>query len=108
MTNHLYQNDLPDDLDLGPIVAIDCETMGLNPHRDRLCLIQMSSGDGTCHLVQVAPGQTEAPNICKMLADPGVLKLFQQIVTGYETCCKKRSALTFPSFSSNPTGGQKP
>ena len=76
MTNHLYQNDLPDDLDLGPIVAIDCETMGLNPHRDRLCLIQMSSGDGNCHLVQVSPGQTSAPNICKMLADPSVLKLF--------------------------------
>ncbi|MBU2992244.1 ribonuclease D [Octadecabacter sp. 1_MG-2023] len=76
MTNHLYQNDLPDGLDLGPAVAIDCETMGLNPHRDRLCLIQMSSGDGDCHLVQVAPGQTQAPNLCKMLADPDVLKLF--------------------------------
>ncbi|AKS47650.1 ribonuclease D [Octadecabacter temperatus] len=76
MTNHLYQNDLPDGLDLGPVVAIDCETMGLNPHRDRLCLIQMSSGDGDCHLVQVAVGQTEAPNLCKMLADPNVLKLF--------------------------------
>lgn len=76
MTNHLYQNDLPDGLDLGPVVAIDCETMGLNPHRDRLCLIQMSSGDGNCHLVQVAVGQTKAPNICKMLADPNVLKLF--------------------------------
>ena len=76
MANHLYQNDLPDDLDLGPIVAIDCETMGLNPHRDRLCLIQMSGGDGECHLVQVAKGQTDAPNLCKMLADPNVLKLF--------------------------------
>ncbi len=76
MANHLYQNDLPDGLDLGPIVAIDCETMGLNPHRDRLCLIQMSGGDGECHLVQVAQGQTEAPNLCKMLADPNVLKLF--------------------------------
>lgn len=76
MTNHLYQNDLPDGLDLGPVVAIDCETMGLNPHRDRLCLIQMSGGDGNCHLIQVAKGQTEAPNLCKMLADPDVLKLF--------------------------------
>ena len=76
MTNHLYQNDLPDGLDLGPVVAIDCETMGLNPHRDRLCLIQMSGGDGDCHLVQVAKGQTEAPNLCKMLADSDVLKLF--------------------------------
>ena len=76
MTNHLYQNDLPDGLDLGPVVAIDCETMGLNPHRDRLSLIQMSGGDGDCHLVQVAVGQTDAPNLCKMLADPNVLKLF--------------------------------
>lgn len=76
MANFLYQNDLPDDLDLGPVVAIDCETMGLNPHRDRLCVIQMSSGDGNAHLVQVAKGQTEAPNLCKMLEDPSVLKLF--------------------------------
>lgn len=76
MTNFLYQNDLPDDLDLGPIVAIDCETMGLHPHRDRLCVVQMSSGDGNAHLVQVAKGQTSAPNLCRMLADPDVLKLF--------------------------------
>ena len=76
MTNYLYQNDLPDDLDLGPVVAIDCETMGLNPHRDRLCVVQMSGGDGDAHLVQVAKGQTAAPNLCRMLADPEVLKLF--------------------------------
>ena len=76
MANHLYQNDLPDGLDLGPIVAIDCETMGLDPHRDRLCLIQMSGGDGDCHLVQVAIGQTEAPNLVAMLENPDVLKLF--------------------------------
>ncbi len=76
MANHLYQNDLPDELDLGPVVAIDCETMGLNPHRDRLCVIQMSGGDGNAHIVQVAKGQTEAPNLCRMLEDPNVLKLF--------------------------------
>ncbi|NBD30801.1 MAG: ribonuclease D [Alphaproteobacteria bacterium] len=76
MANHLYQGDIPDGLDLGPLVAIDCEAMGLNPHRDRLCLVQMSGGDGECHLVQVAPGQTEAPNLCRMLADPKILKLF--------------------------------
>ncbi|WP_400084450.1 ribonuclease D [Yoonia sp. R78084] len=76
MANHLYKNDLPDGLDLGPIVAIDCETMGLNPHRDRLCLIQMSGGDGDCHLVQVTLGQTAAPNLCAMLENPDVLKLF--------------------------------
>ena len=76
MTNFLYQNDLPADLDLGPMVAIDCETMGLHPHRDRLCVIQLSGGDGNAHLVQVAKGQTEAPNLCRLLEDPDVLKLF--------------------------------
>lgn len=76
MANYLYQNDLPKGLDLGPVVAIDCETMGLNPHRDRLCLIQMSGGDGNCHLVQVAQGQTEAPNLCAMLENTDILKLF--------------------------------
>ncbi|MEH6520501.1 ribonuclease D [Sulfitobacter sp.] len=76
MTNKVYQNDLPDGLNLGPMVAIDCETMGLNPHRDRLCLVQLSSGDGHAHLVKIARGQTEAPNLCKLLEDPNVLKLF--------------------------------
>jgi len=76
MANFLYKDDLPDNLELGPVVAIDCETMGLNPHRDRLCLIQMSNGDGNCHLVQVSKGQTEAPNLARMLEDPNVLKLF--------------------------------
>ena len=76
VANHLYQGDLPDDLKLGPVVAIDCETMGLNPHRDRLCVVQLSDGDGNAHLVQIAKGQTEAPNLCRMLADPDTLKLF--------------------------------
>ena len=76
MTNHLYKNDLPDGLDLGPVVAIDCETMGLNPHRDRLCVVQMSGGDGHAHLVQIEKGQTAAPNLAAMLENPDVLKLF--------------------------------
>lgn len=76
MANHLYQGDLPDDLDLGPVVAIDCETMGLNPHRDRLCVVQMSGGDGNAHLVQVALGQESAPNLERMLTNPDVLKIF--------------------------------
>lgn len=76
MTNYLYQNDLPDDLDLGDMVAIDCETMGLHPHRDRLCVVQLSGGDGNAHLVQVAKGQTSAPNLVRLLEDPAVLKLF--------------------------------
>jgi ribonuclease D len=73
---HLHSRDLPDGLDLGPVVAIDCETMGLNPHRDRLCLVQLSGGDGVAHLVQIAPDQTDAPNLSRLLADPDVLKLF--------------------------------
>lgn len=76
MANFVYQGDLPSDLDLGKIVAIDCETMGLNPHRDRLCVVQMSGGDGNAHLVQIAKGQKSAPNLCKMLTDPEVLKIF--------------------------------
>ena len=76
MSIHLYQNDLPDDVNLGPVVAIDTETMGLDPRRDRLCLVQMSSGDGDAHLVQIERGQTEAPNLCRMLTDAKVLKLF--------------------------------
>ena len=76
MTNHLYISDLPDGLDLGPVVAIDCETMGLNPHRDRLCVVQLSGGDGNAHIVQITQGQTEAPNLCALLAKPDVLKLF--------------------------------
>ncbi|MEP3919211.1 ribonuclease H-like domain-containing protein [Ascidiaceihabitans sp.] len=76
MTNFLHISDLPDDLDLGPMVAIDCETMGLHPHRDRLCVVQLSSGDGNAHIVQIKKGQTEAPILCKMLTNPDVLKLF--------------------------------
>lgn len=76
MTIHLHKSDLPDGLDLGPLVAIDTETMGLDPRRDRLCVVQLSSGDGDAHLVQIAQGQAAAPNLTRMLADPQVLKLF--------------------------------
>jgi ribonuclease D len=68
--------DLPQGADLGPVVAIDTETLGLNPHRDRLCLVQLSAGDGDAELVQIAAGQTEAPNLTRLLSDPKVLKLF--------------------------------
>jgi ribonuclease D len=73
---HLYAHDLPDGLDLGPVVAIDTETMGLDPRRDRLCVVQLSGGDGHAHLVQIARGQTRAPNLERLLTDPKVLKLF--------------------------------
>ena len=76
MTNHLYISDLPNGLNLGNSVAIDCETMGLNPHRDRLCVVQLSNGDGDAHIIQVRPGQTEAPNLCALLKNPQVTKLF--------------------------------
>ena len=76
MANYLHTSDLPDGLDLGSSVAIDCETLGLNPHRDRLCVVQLSGGDGNAHIVQIKKGQTEAPNLQALLADPKVLKLF--------------------------------
>ena len=72
----LHDGDLPDGLDLGPVVAIDTETMGLNPHRDRLCLVQLSSGDGRCHLVQLRQGRYEAPRLKRLLTDTKTLKLF--------------------------------
>lgn len=77
MKIHLHQNDLPQDVDLGNLVAIDTEAMGLHPHRDRLCLVQLSAGDGVCHLVQFPDKQYEsAHNLKKLLADPKVTKLF--------------------------------
>jgi ribonuclease D len=76
MTIYFHERDLPDGLDLGRSVAVDTETMGLEPRRDRLCLAQLSAGDGTAHLVRFAPGAYEAPNLCRLLADASVLKLF--------------------------------
>jgi len=72
----LHKNDLPDGVDLGAVVAIDTETLGLNPHRDRLCLVQLSSGGDAGHLVQFDAGAYEAPNLKRLLSDPNVLKLF--------------------------------
>jgi ribonuclease D len=76
MTNRLYRGDLPEGLDFGTAVAVDTEAMGLNPYRDRLCLVQLSAGDGDAHLVQFAPGAYTAPRLKHLLADPGVTKLF--------------------------------
>jgi ribonuclease D len=76
MTIRLHRGDLPDDYAPGGSVAIDTETMGLNPARDRLCLVQLSGGDGAADLVQIAPGQTRAPNLERLLRDRSVLKLF--------------------------------
>ena len=76
MANFTYRKDLPDNLDLGKIVAIDCETMGLNTIRDRLCVVQLSSGDGDAHIVQLEKNQKNAPNLVRILSDSNVLKLF--------------------------------
>lgn len=76
MTVTLHKGDLPKNLDLGKVIAVDTEAMGLNNHRDRLCLVQLSSGDGAAHLVQFAPGQYDAPNLKKLLGDPKVFKIF--------------------------------
>lgn len=76
MTIHLHREDLPEELDFGPVVAVDTETMGLNPLRDRLCVVQLSAGDGDAHLVQITRGQAGAPNLARLLGDRGVLKLF--------------------------------
>lgn len=107
MTIHLHRNDLPEGLDLGPVVAIDTETMGLVPGRDRLCLVQLSAGDGDAHLVQIARGQRAAPRLCAMLDDPAVVKLFHfarfdiaalqaafGVVTAPAWCTKIASKLT--------------
>ena len=76
MTITLHHGDLPADVSFGATVAIDTETMGLNPHRDRLCLVQLSGGDGNAHLVKMARGPYKAPRLAALLADPKVLKLF--------------------------------
>ncbi len=76
MTYQLHRGDLPEGLLFGDAVAIDTEAMGLNPHRDRLCLAQLSRGDGDAHLVQFAPGCYNAPNLKRLLNDPGIVKLF--------------------------------
>lgn len=76
MTHRLYRGDLPEGLLFGDSVAVDTEAMGLHPHRDRLCLVQLSRGDGDAHLVQFAPGCYDAPNLRRLFTDPSVLKLF--------------------------------
>ncbi|HEY5239392.1 MAG TPA: hypothetical protein VIJ62_13505 [Rhizomicrobium sp.] len=102
----LHKGDLPDGLDLGATVAIDTETLGLNYFRDRLCLAQLSAGDGICHAVQFAPRGYNAPNLSRLLADPKVMKLFHYarfdmamfqrhlgVVTGPVYCTKIASRL---------------
>jgi ribonuclease D len=76
MTVYLHEGDLPDDLDLGPVVAVDSETMGLRFRRDPLCVVQLSAGDGDAHVVRLNRPAYDCPNLKRLLADPRVLKLF--------------------------------
>ena len=115
-TVHLHQHDLPEGLSLGPVVAVDTETMGLNPHRDRLCLVQLSAGDGVAHLVQLIPETLggrgyDAPNLAAMMADPAVTKLMHFArfdvailqrafgITVAPTCCTKIAARLVRTFT---------
>ncbi|MGL4635247.1 MAG: ribonuclease D [Beijerinckiaceae bacterium] len=107
MTVHYHKGDLPAGLDFGNAVAIDTETMGLNPHRDRLCAVQLSSGDGNAHVVQIMAGQKKAPNLVALLRDRKVTKIFHfarfdlavlyhafSVNTGPVYCTKIASRLT--------------
>lgn len=75
-TVHLHAGDLPDGLDLGPVVAVDTETMGLNLERDALCVVQLSAGDGEAHVVRLERPAYACPNLKRLLADPAVEKIF--------------------------------
>jgi ribonuclease D len=106
MTVRLHRGDLPDLSRFGREVAIDTETMGLDPHRDRLCVVQLSAGDGSSDVVQIPAEATEAPNLVKLLTDPGITKIFHYarfdiavmknrfgVVTGPVYCTKIASRL---------------
>lgn len=106
MAIRVHRGDLPDLSNYGREVAIDTETMGLNPHRDRLCVVQLSPGDGSADVVQIPQDATAAPNLTKLLADPGVTKIFHYarfdvavlqnrfgVVTGPVYCTKIASRL---------------
>jgi ribonuclease D len=107
MTVHYHKGDLPPGLDFGNAVAVDTETMGLNPHRDRLCAVQLSAGDGHAHVVQIMAGQKKAPNLVALLRDRRVTKIFHfarfdlavlyhafGVTTGPVYCTKIASRLT--------------
>jgi ribonuclease D len=76
LANHLHEGDLPDGLDLGAVVAVDSEAMGLNLHRDDLCVVQLSAGDGDAHVVRLQRPGYACPNLKRLLTDPAVLKIF--------------------------------
>ncbi len=98
MTIRLHKGDLPDGVDFGGEVAIDTETLGLVPHRDRLCVVQLSRGDGTADVVQIAAGQTRAPNIERLLANESVLKLFHFARFDIAVLCKAFGVMAGPIY----------
>ena len=98
MTNFLYEGDLPDDIDLGNKIAIDTETMGLNLKRDKLCLIQFSSGDGNAHMVQIEKNSKNSPNVCKILNDKKILKIFHYARFDIAVLLNKFEILTEPVY----------
>jgi len=97
-TLEIYQDDIPPDLDFGDMVAIDTETMGLNPHRDRLCLVQLSGGDGHCHIVHFPQKKYDAPNLVKLLENPSVTKLFHFARFDIATLKKYLGVATAPVY----------
>ncbi|HEX4077852.1 MAG TPA: ribonuclease D [Rhizomicrobium sp.] len=94
----LHHGDLPENVDFGAAVAIDTETLGLNPFRDRLCLVQLSAGDDTCHAVQFGPGDTHAPNLKRLLADTSVIKLFHFARFDLATLKRHLGVTTAPAY----------
>lgn len=93
-----HEGDLPADYDAGTSLAIDTETLGLLPHRDRLCLVQISRGDGSADIIQIAKGQTAAPNLAKLLVDPAILKLFHFARFDVAVLYNALGALTAPIY----------
>lgn len=95
---HFHKYDLPVDIDLGPVIAIDTEAMGLNPHRDNLCLVQLSAGDGVCHLVQLDRKTYNAPNLKALLSDRSRLKIFHFARFDLATIAHHLNVITAPVF----------
>ena len=98
MTIRFHHGDLPADYAAGPAVAIDTETLGLVSGRDRLCVVQLSTGDGTADVVQIAPGQTRAPIIERLLADASVIKLFHYARFDIATLFKAFGVMAEPLY----------
>jgi len=98
MSIRLHKGDLPDTLDFGAAVAIDTETLGLDVRRDRLCVVQLSRGDGSAEIVQITPGQTSAPNLQRLLADVNVVKLFHFGRFDMATLCNAFGVMPGPVY----------